>query len=84
MYYDAYHQIINISNPNGEKQSYDVVGYLCEEDTFAHDRMLPQVREGDILALKNAGAYGMVMASHYNLRPLPKEIVVDGEMIIEY
>ncbi len=83
MYYDAYHRIENLSNPEGKMQTYDVVGNLCEEDTFARARKLPEVRKGDILALHNAGAYGYVMASHYNLRPLPKEIIVDGKRIYE-
>jgi diaminopimelate decarboxylase len=83
MYYDAYHHIENLSNPAGKPQVYDVVGNLCEEDTFGRNRKLPEVRPGDILVLKNAGAYGMVMASRYNLRPLPKEVIVDGRKIYE-
>ena len=77
MYYDAYHEIINLSNPNGKLQKYDVVGQLCEEDTFAYDRLLPEVKKGDILAIKNAGAYGFSMVSNYNLRDKPKEILWD-------
>ncbi len=83
MYYDAYHHIDNLSNPQGAPRIYDIVGNLCEEDTFARDRELPGIRTGDILALHNAGAYGYVMASRYNLRPLPKEIIVDGKRIWE-
>ncbi len=84
MYYGAWHEIVNLSNPEGNPQKYDVVGNLCEEDTFAYDRMIPEIRQGDILALKNAGAYGYSMAlAHYNLRPLPLQVVIDGERIIE-
>ncbi len=83
MYYDAYHEIVNISNPGGKPQMYDIVGNLCEEDTFARSRKISEIRPGDILALKNAGAYGFIMASHYNMRPLPKEIAVDGDRIFE-
>lgn len=81
MYYNAYHEIINLSNPNGEKEIYDVVGQLCEEDTFAYDRAIAKIRIGDVLAIKNAGAYGFAMASEYNLRRKPKEILVDQEKI---
>jgi len=81
MYYDAYHEIINISNPGGEKKTYDVVGQLCEEDTFAYDRELNEVRRGDILIIKSAGAYAYSMSMNYNLRPKPKEILIDGDKI---
>jgi len=84
MYYDAYHHIENLSNPSGAKQTYDIVGHLCEEDTFARQREIAEIRPGDILALHNAGAYGYVMASHYNLHPLPKEITVEGQKVTEY
>ncbi|NPA45975.1 MAG: diaminopimelate decarboxylase [Chlorobi bacterium] len=83
MYYDAYHHIENISNPGGEPELYDVVGHLCEEDTFARNRRIAGIRPGDILALRNAGAYGFVMASRYNLHPLPKEIIIDGKKVYE-
>ncbi len=83
MYYEAYHRIENISNPAGKPKVYDIVGNLCEEDTFARSRKINEIRAGDILALYNAGAYGYVMASHYNLRPLPKEIALDGNKIFE-
>src|SRR5690606_2448551 len=66
MMYNAYHDIVNISNPEGEVRNYSVVGYICETDTFASDRPLNLVREGDILAIKNAGAYGFSMSSNYN------------------
>ncbi|GAB2600706.1 diaminopimelate decarboxylase [Spirosoma areae] len=80
MMYDAYHDIKNISNPAGEEQLYDVVGYICETDTFATDRLLPRVRSGDVLSFENAGAYGFSMASNYNSRPRPAEVLVyDGK-----
>jgi diaminopimelate decarboxylase len=80
MMYDAYHHIVNVSNPQGSKKTYNIVGYICETDTFAADRELPEVREGDILALKNAGAYGFSMSSNYNSRLRPAEVlVVNGE-----
>jgi diaminopimelate decarboxylase len=75
--YDAYHEVLNISNPaSRENETYDVVGYICETDTFAKDRLLPKVNEGDILAFKNAGAYGFSMASQYNGRFRPAEVLV--------
>lgn len=80
MLYDAYHQILNVSNPEGVPRVYSVVGYICETDTLGWDRQLPEVREGDILALCNAGAYAFTMSSNYNLRPRPAEVVVkDGK-----
>ena len=75
MYYGAYHEILNLSNPGGKIKTYDVVGQLCEEDTFAYDRKLPEIRKGDILAVKNAGAYAYSMSSRYNLRDKPKEFL---------
>ncbi len=82
--YDAYHHILNISNPNGPLQTYDVCGNICETgDLFASDRLLPEIREGDVLAILNAGAYGYTMGSLYNLRPMPAEIAVqDGRAFI--
>ena len=79
MYYDVYHHIINISNQGAAMQKYDVVGQLCEEDTFAVDRMLNEVRRDDILLFRNAGAYAYSMSSNYNLRNRPKELIVDGD-----
>ncbi len=76
MMYDAYHHIVNLSNPLGDEKLYTVVGYICETDTFGSDRLLNDVREGDILALKNAGAYGFSMSSNYNSRPKPAEVLV--------
>jgi diaminopimelate decarboxylase len=83
MYYEAYHEIINISNPHGEMKKYDVVGQLCEEDTFAYDRMLNDVRIGDIVVIKSAGAYTASMAMEYNLRNKPKEILYFRDKITE-
>ncbi|MDZ4847630.1 MAG: diaminopimelate decarboxylase [Chitinophagales bacterium] len=76
MFYDSYHHIINISNPNGTPRIYTVVGYICETDTFAWDRRISEVREGDILCFLNAGAYGHTMASNYNSRPRPAEVML--------
>lgn len=75
--YDAYHHIRNISNAGAAAHSYDIYGNICESgDCFGRERMLPEVREGDILAIENAGAYGYSMASTYNLRPLPAEVLL--------
>jgi diaminopimelate decarboxylase len=78
MMYDAYHEIVNVSNPNGQQKMYTVTGYICETDTFAADRKINEVREGDILAFKNAGAYGFSMASNYNSRLRPAEVLIYG------
>ncbi len=78
MMYDAYHSIENISNPSSTHRVYTVVGYICETDTFGTDRKLSEVREGDIIAIKNAGAYGFSMASNYNSRYRPAEVLVHG------
>jgi len=80
MFYGAYHVIDNISNPGGAEKMYNVVGNICETDTFAEDRLLHEVREGDYLVFKNAGAYGFEMASNYNSRFKPAEVLVkDGK-----
>ncbi|MFI5170738.1 MAG: diaminopimelate decarboxylase [Chitinophagales bacterium] len=80
MFYDAYHSIINISNPNGIQRIYTIVGYICETDTFARDRKINEIHEGDILAIKNAGAYGYTMSNNYNSRLRPPEVfIVDGK-----
>jgi diaminopimelate decarboxylase len=80
MMYDAYHNIVNVSNPSGPKKTYTVVGYICETDTLGADRSLNEVHEGDILAIQNAGAYGYSMASNYNSRLKPAEVlVINGE-----
>ena len=79
MFYDSYHRIENISNPNGEEKTYAVVGNICETDTFAWDRALNEVREGDYLVFFNAGAYGFEMSSNFNSRLKPAEVLVkDG------
>ncbi|MEN8251201.1 MAG: diaminopimelate decarboxylase [Bacteroidota bacterium] len=81
MMYDAYHDIINISNLTASLQKYTVVGYICETDTFGEDRQLNEVQEGDILAIKNAGAYAFSMSSNYNSRFRPPEVlIVNGEV----
>jgi len=76
MMYDAYHHIENISNPTGEEKIYTVTGNICETDTFAADRKINEIREGDILAFYNAGAYGFEMASNYNSRFKPAEVLI--------
>lgn len=78
MMYGSYHHILNVSNPTGEEKAYNVVGYICETDTFASDRPLPEVRQGDVLAFLNAGAYGYTMSSNYNARLRPAEVLVDN------
>lgn len=78
MVYEAHHHIVNASNPAGEEKSYTIVGNICESgDIFAKDRKLPEVREGDVLAIQNAGAYCFSMGSFYNVRPMPLEIVLE-------
>lgn len=76
MMYDAYHKINNVSNPNGDKQKYNVVGYICETDTFASAHDIAKITEGDIISIENAGAYCFSMASNYNSRYRPAEILV--------
>ncbi len=86
MMYGSYHYIFNASNSDSSNQKeYRVTGYICETDTFSFDfkgkqneRLLNEVKEGDIIAIANAGAYGFTMASHYNSRFLPAEVLVDG------
>lgn len=78
MLYGAYHDMVNISNPHGTFRVYSVVGYICETDTLGADRKLNEVREGDIIAIKNAGAYGFSMASNYNSRLKPAEVMIYG------
>lgn len=81
MFYDAYHRIENLSNPTGEEKHYAVVGNICETDTFAWDRKLPEVREGDLLVFHNAGAYGFEMSSNFNSRYKPAEVLfTNGQM----
>lgn len=77
VFYGAYHHIRNLSNPDGAVRAYDVVGNICEGgDRFAEQRELPEIREGDLLAIENAGAYCYSMGGVYNLRPMPAEVVV--------
>jgi diaminopimelate decarboxylase len=76
MLYDSYHHILNISNPSGKERIYTVVGYICETDTFGWDRKINEIREGDILCFKNAGAYGFTMSSNYNARFRPAEVLL--------
>jgi len=76
MFYDSWHEIENVSNPDGKKETYHVVGYICETDTFAENREIPEIREGDILCFRNAGAYGWMMSSNYNSRFRPAEVMI--------
>jgi diaminopimelate decarboxylase len=75
MFYDAYHHIENISNPKANPRLYSVVGYICETDTLGYDRKIAEVREGDVLRIKNAGAYGFTMSNNYNARLRPCEVL---------
>lgn len=80
MFYEAYHHIENITNDEGVERIYTVVGNICETDTFAWDRKISEVREGDLLAFYNAGAYGFEMSSNFNSRLRPAEVFVkDGK-----
>jgi diaminopimelate decarboxylase len=83
--YGAHHEIVPVvqsTNASGRKEILDVVGPVCESgDFFAHDRELPRVEEGDFLAILDAGAYGMVLASNYNTRPRPAEVLVSGKSV---
>ena len=80
MFYGSYHTIQNISNPNGQTKNYTVVGNICETDTFATNRALNEISEGDFLLFLNAGAYCFEMASNYNSRYKPAEVLVkDGK-----
>jgi diaminopimelate decarboxylase len=76
MFYDAYHRIENISNENGPEKVYTVVGNICETDTFATDRKINEIHEGDYLVFYNAGAYGFEMSSNFNSRLKPAEVFV--------
>lgn len=91
--YGSYHQITNLSNPNGAQKAYYVAGNICEsgdiftrgdgDENTSAPRQLSEVRRGDLLAIHNAGAYGYVMASEYNMRPRPAEVMLDkGELIL--
>jgi len=76
MFYDAWHEIVNVSRPEGKTRIYTVVGYICETDTFGWNRKISEISEGDYLALKNAGAYCFAMSSNYNSRYRPAEVLV--------
>lgn len=75
MLYGSQHHIENISNPKGKERFYSVVGYICETDTFANNRRISEIKEGDILCFRNAGAYCFSMASNYNSRFKPAEVL---------
>jgi diaminopimelate decarboxylase len=80
MFYSAYHKIVNISKTEGRERIYTVVGYICETDTFGTERKMHEITEGDVLAFYNAGAYCYAMASNYNSRYRPAEVMlVNGE-----
>lgn len=76
MFYDAFHKIENLSNSNGIQKKYAIVGNICETDTFAWDREIAEISEGDILVFYNAGAYGFEMSSNFNSRYKPAEVLV--------
>ncbi len=76
MFYGSHHTIKNVSNPAGKPKIYTVVGYICETDTFGWNRRINQIKEGDILCFLNAGAYCFSMASNYNSRYRPAEVLV--------
>jgi diaminopimelate decarboxylase len=75
MFYGSHHHIENISNPKGKERFYSIVGYICETDTFANNRRIPEIKEGDLLCFRNAGAYCFSMASNYNSRVRPAEVL---------
>lgn len=78
--YDAFHDLVPVRPREGERRLYDLVGPICEStDIFARDRLLPPMQAGDLVAFMGAGAYGAVLASEYNSRPLVPEVLVDGE-----
>ncbi len=80
--YGSYHEIVNTSNYNGETEKVTVCGNICESgDIFARDRDISKINEGDVLAILNSGAYGYSMASNYNTRPLPAEVLVNGDQV---
>jgi diaminopimelate decarboxylase len=80
--YDAYHDIVPLREPDAavEQQPYDIVGPVCESgDTFAKQRMMPPLDAGDLVAFRSAGAYGAVMSSEYNTRPMIPEVLVNSD-----
>jgi len=83
MFYGSQHHIENISNPKGKERFYSVVGYICETDTFANNRKISEIKEGDLLCFRNAGAYCFSMASNYNSRLKPAEVLwLDGKGVL--
>ena len=83
MFYNSFHRIENVSNENGIEKIYTVVGNICETDTFAWDRKINEIKEGDYLVFYNAGAYGFEMSSNFNSRLKPAEVLVkDGKAIL--
>lgn len=83
MLYGSQHEIENISNTEGKERFYTVVGYICETDTFANNRRISEIKEGDILCFRNAGAYCFSMASNYNSRYRPAEVLwIDGKGVL--
>jgi diaminopimelate decarboxylase len=75
MFYGSHHHIENISNPKGKERFYSIVGYICETDTFASNRRIPEIKEGDLLCFRNSGAYCFSMSSNYNSRVRPAEVL---------
>lgn len=75
MFYGSHHEIENITNPKGKERFYSVVGYICETDTFGTNRRIAEIKEGDVLCFRNAGAYCFSMASNYNSRVRPAEVL---------
>jgi len=75
MLYGSHHHIENLSNPKGKERFYSVVGYICETDTFASNRKIAEITEGDLLVFRNSGAYCFSMASNYNSRYRPAEVL---------
>ncbi len=83
MFYDAYHRIRNLTNPKDITLIYDIAGNICETgDYFATEREMTLIREGDLLSIDDAGAYCYSMGGNYNLRPMPTEVIIDGEQMI--
>ena len=80
--YSAYHEIVPVDRATDDHEIVDVVGPVCETGDFlARDRELPPVQEGDLLAVLDTGAYGMTLASNYNSRPRPAEVLIDGKKV---
>ena len=79
--YNSYHEVINLSNPNDQKEECTIVGYICEKDTLAEKRIISKISKGDLLCFKNAGAYGYNMSSNYNSRLRPAELCIHDNSI---